>query len=333
MSARIFTLLLATTTLVAACATAQENPHYQHSTKFKGDSPYAANMATEPAQYAQQVPQTTQATYDSTTYSQPNNSTMQASSSSYNRVVTSPDTYRPMNTTNAGYRRVDTPVSSQIEPTYASTASYTRLDHRCLRKEMNHQLIGGAVGGTAGAVIGNKAIGGTKGTIAGAALGGALGYGVGDKTVNCDPVTIPITQQSAQVTPAYYSSDKPNRQIQPLYANSQTTTTFPSRVVAPTDAAMPDSYGTPGYQAMQNSESTYTPVRQTAPTAPLQRPARYTPEPSSNSMFHTVRKGDTVYSLARNLCTNIEDVQMMNGIDQNFSIRLGDTIKLPSSKC
>lgn len=335
MAYRMSITLLASAACLTACATAQENPHYQHSTTYKGDTPYVAQAATtqQAAQYATYVQPATPVSYQRVVQAAPV-SAPQTAPVSYQRVVES--TTQPYSVTPTAYNGVATthqPYAS-ASTTATSGSTYTRLDHRCLRKEMNRQLIGGAVGGTAGAVLGKQTIGGTKGTVAGAALGGALGYGAGDKSINCDPVTVQIQEQSAYVSPAY--APNTGGLAQPVYANAHTTApTVTARQITPSaGAAMPDSYGTPGYQAMMQNNQT---VPQTA--APVMAAAAMPQngygtfvslQPSS---YHEVRKGDTVYSLSRNLCTTIDDIRSINGLDQNFSIRLGDTLKLPGSKC
>lgn len=319
-------ILLTTAAMLTACATAQENPNYKYSTTYKGDAPYTTQMAgttvtttTQPVTYVQTTPSASPTII---------RETQAVSAQSYE-------------TQNAGYRTVTTS---------AQNASYTQLDHRCLSAETNRQLIGGAVGGTVGAVVGKKFIGGTKGTLAGAAIGGAAGYGIGDKSINCDPVVVAIPQQSATISPAYYSGAQATGQSQMIYANSQSVTPQ-----APTDAAMPESitqsYGTPGYQAMMGQS---TDIVATSPqTAPYQyQPPQYQPpavttQAVSGPMMtstatmalpygastHQVIEGDTVYSLSRKHCTSVEAVKQMNGLSADFAIKIGDMIALPASQC
>lgn len=309
MSNRLIMIALASTAILAACATAQENPNYQYSTKYKGASPYATQtqMATNSA-----APATTQpARY----------------------VQTQPVTHAGVQ--NASYQSVSPNTASYSG---AQVASYTQLDHRCLSKETNRQLLGGALGGSVGAVIGKKVIGGTKGVVAGAALGGAAGYGIGDKSINCDPVQVPITAQTPVVSQAYYANQtnghSPN-QPQVIYANTQSVS-----APAPTDAAMPavitQSYGTPGYQAMLNARddiNAYVP--DAAPQVVNVRAnttAAYAMSTTMNGN-HQVVEGDTVYSLSRKLCTSIDDIKQMNGLGADFNIKIGDSLHLPASRC
>jgi len=48
---------------------------------------------------------------------------------------------------------------------------------------------------------------------------------------------------------------------------------------------------------------------------------------------HQIVTGDTVYSFARKLCSSVEEIRAINSLDGTFNIRLGDTIRLPASKC
>ena len=316
MSNRIILTALATTALLASCATVQENPNYQYSTKYKGSSPYGA-------QTTQSASNVGTAATQSVNYVHTSAGQVQAQNASYSQTSTySPQSYQAQS------------YSSQNS---AGQATYTQLDHRCLRQEMNRQLIGGAVGGTVGAVVGKKVIGGTKGTVAGAVLGGAAGYGIGDKSINCDPIQVVIPQQSATVSPAYY----PTQTIQ----QPQVVHTASNVVSAPTDAAMPASisngYGTPGYQAMLNAQANDINALAPSPVAtPSVIDARsdtthygsYNGNTMSSSQ-HQIVQGDTVYSLSRRLCTSIDEIKQMNSLSADFKIKLGDTINLPASQC
>ncbi len=317
MSVRLLCVSTVSAIILAACATSQENPNYQYSTKYKGSSPYGTSTSTstgstQPVNYVQGTTRTTQ-----------------------------PVTY--------------TQSSTSQYPVISANTGYTRIDHNCLRQETNRQLIGGAVGGTIGAVAGKQFIGGTKGTIIGAAAGGAAGYGLGDKSINCDPVPVPVTQTSTIVTQPY--------QTPAQYAQPQTQ---PQTYVAPTDRAYgAASGGTPGYDAINGGRAatTYMPTQPepnytsaqpqqpvyinpqpiyVQPPVSYQPPASMTPVSSSTPQPiytapgyapHQVSEGDTVYSMARQLCVGIEDIRQINSLDANFNIKLGEFIQLPTSRC
>ena len=75
--------------------------------------------------------------------------------------------------------------------------------------------------------------------------------------------------------------------------------------------------------------------------APAAQPQTFTasapvPMPSLSTEGYTRREiveGDTVYSMARNLCADVSEIQQINGLNASFNIKLGDTIQLPASRC
>ena len=81
---------------------------------------------------------------------------------------------------------------TQQAQNYAGAATETGLDAHsaCKSGESKRKLIGGALGGAAGSYAGAK-LGGddeTKGAVIGGLVGGVAGYGLADKTIDCDPV-------------------------------------------------------------------------------------------------------------------------------------------------
>lgn len=322
-------LAAALTAGLGACATTQENPNYQYSTKYKGHSPYTT-VASNTTTHVETTPVSYQA---------------------------APISYHPATST--------------------SPATYTRVNHECLTQETNRQLIGGAIGGSVGAIAGKKLIGGTKGTIIGAVTGGAAGYGIGDKSINCDPVEVAVTQPAPVIASTYsphatqYGSPQYGAsQGQVIAASSQTYSTTPTSVhpAAPTDMAYGDTTGTPGYDAMM-AQNAVAPVGMTpsvgagyssmphtahmntasasSHTVPAPRPVvmdvnavgDMASMPTSSPLTmpslgaHTVVQGDTVYSLSRKLCVSIEDIQRRNNLGADFGISIGQVLTLPSSQC
>ncbi len=216
-------------------------------------------------------------------------------------------------------------------------ASYTRIDHECLNKENTRELIGVGVGGAVGAVAGNKLIGGTEGTVIGALAGGAVGYGIGDKSINCDPIAVPIEQTQPIVSSTY------NAQAQYTYASvaqPQSYVAQPTPEVtsteAPTDAAYGETFGTPGYHAIQAVEAEVAATEANDTIIPV-RPRLYVSDSrnqtAGNSLTHEIIEGDTVYSLAKRQCVGVDDIRSLNNLDVNYAIRLGDYLTLPPSQC
>lgn len=222
----------------------------------------------------------------------------------------------------AGYSQTQAPVTygTQTYPAsqyHAQPVTYTRTNHECLAKEKNRELLGAAIGGTAGAVAGNKTIGGPKGTVIGAVVGGAAGYGIGDKSIDCDPVIVTASQPGqaqpyySQAPTNYYPSNvtaptpqtyqpQPQYQTAPQTAQqSQPYAPMRAPVTAPTDQAYGETYGTPGYHAMmaagnnpvatQPQMQQATPQQYAQPTQPqpapvVSQPAPYYGQPSPQYM-------------------------------------------------
>lgn len=323
MSAKIWLTFGASLSLLAACATHQENPNYAYSTKYKAATP-SSGYATTPVSYTQSAPV------------------------SYQGGATT---------------------------TYASSSSGTSsaANHNCLRKEQNRELIGAGLGGTVGAIAGNKLIGGTAGTVVGAALGGTAGYGVGGLTVDCEPQNLvahhpqpvstqtythqnQVVPQQSYAAPATYQSP-----TQEYYTSDDSYTAYEISQIehqSPTDtefASISDT-GTPGYQVLQSQTVVQAAPVQSVATAQLSHGAQPVEYDYSENVIaanagtvaeysetrllggnaqqsHLVKEGDTVYSLARKNCVGVNDIQALNGLNSSFAIKIGDSLNLPNSQC
>ena len=307
--------LLSTALILAACATAQENPHYQHSTKYKGNplnSPYGAGN-TAPTQVAHNYGTTTRG------YSAAGQHAADISTAPAGTVlarIVHPETseaaantrqviYEQDSRNNGGYS------SASYGTTTYSAPAYSRVDAACIQQGLQN-------------------------------------------TADCQPSTVAINDQSAAVAQPYVGAP------QTLYVTSSTTTPL-----SPTEQVMPDSYGTPGYEAMKNAdngweyepqatpewEAVQAPVQSAGASVPVTQPfASALPSPEmrearshmiapQNVQSFTrgsqveIQEGDTVYSFARSLCSSVDEIKAMNSLDGNFSIRLGDSIRLPASQC
>lgn len=252
----------------------------------------------------------------------------------------------------------------------SQSPSYSQTNHDCLRKEKNHELLGAGIGGTIGALAGKELIGGTKGTVIGAGLGGAAGYGIGDKTVNCDPQPVAVqqtptySQQTYATTPAHsqqtyvaaptYSQQTYSTTPEASAAHAEAVYAAPAIVepyVSPTDTEFNSisETGTPGYQVLQAQTAT---VSYSQPTHnahevsydynanTIEASAATISIPDETKVFggggygsHLVKEGDTVYSLSRKLCVGINEIRSLNNLDASFGINIGDSIKLPASNC
>lgn len=242
------------------------------------------------------------------------------------------------------------------QPVSAQAAHYTQVNQECLSKEANRKVIGTVAGGAIGALAGRKLGGDNKtlGTIAGAAIGGAAGYGIADKTIACSPTQIPVgnTAQTATITPAYqapiYQAEDQN-----IYATSTTQPTYiaPSQTsgIEENVESLGDE-GTPGFYAMQGTESFEAPAEtvnlaEVSAEQPVYQDFAklqsqiVTPEiaitsPASlTARTHRIIPGDTVYSLARNSCVSVAELKRLNNINDAFYIRVGEDITIPSKSC
>ncbi|MEP6343961.1 MAG: LysM peptidoglycan-binding domain-containing protein [Maricaulaceae bacterium] len=322
------TLLIAPILLaLSACETAQENPNYKYSST-----------------YGEQVPQV---------FAQ--NSRNPAHNSSQAQVAP----VRYVQTAPSQTQYVTQASAVTTTSNNASAATYTRVNHECLNQERTRTLIGAGLGGSAGAFAGNKIIGGTKGTLIGAAVGGTAGYGLGDASLNCDPVQVHTQATAPVITPAYSPSATTHLASSQTYSQQTYTQASPNAGYSPSpteSAYNTDTIGTPGYEAVQASLN----AEASAPSAPAVLPVQaYAPPayniatpaqsivpvavqdtqsqwPNSYSQLggnYIVEAGDTIYSLSRNLCATVSDLKTLNGLDQNFSINAGQTLQLPASKC
>jgi LysM repeat protein len=179
-----------------------------------------------------------------------------------------------------------------------------------------------------------------------------------------------ILAQSGATDPAFILPASTNAHSAPV-THSVHITQAPL-VAAPTDSqyAVTEVSGTPGFMALQNAESQTLSDVQTFQAAAPALPAAVTvnlapvgaagtpinydysrniitadaittgqtlPETvrvlQGAGQSYTVRQGDTVYSLARRTCVGVNVIQSMNGLDNNFAIKIGQSLRLPQSVC
>lgn len=145
----------------------------------------------------------------------------------------------------------------------------------------------------------------------------------------------------------------------------------PAMAEAPTDSYYggQEVSGTPGFMAMQGQSESVAfgattgaaPASDYSATAPLgaagtpiaydyarnmvsvdalttgsqfpETVARQPFEGAGAGRVYTVKQGDTVYSLSRRSCVGINVIQSMNGLDSNFAIKIGQSLRLPASMC
>ena len=328
MALRHILLIAPLLVAIGACETAQENPNYKYSSTYGEPAPQVfAQNSRHPDQAGQ----------------------VQAAPVRYVRSV-------PQQTQSVTQASANTSYST------APSGTYTRVNHECLNQERTRTLIGAGVGGTVGAFAGDKLIGGTKGTIIGAVAGGAAGYGLGNASINCEPVPVHVQSTAPAIAPAYvpqattHAASSHTTYSQPTYAQPSSSATYSP---SPTESAYnADTVGTPGYEAIRQSQSLSANASTTAPNTTYSAQSSVQPSyeaytsaepivpaaapdtqdlwPNSHNQLgqnYIVEQGDTVYSLSRNLCATVGELKALNSLDQNFSINAGQSLQLPASKC
>lgn len=48
---------------------------------------------------------------------------------------------------------------------------------------------------------------------------------------------------------------------------------------------------------------------------------------------HLIKAGNTVYSIARGLCVRVNEIKLLNGLNNDYDIRVGERLYLPASRC
>ena len=198
--------------------------------------------------------------------------------------------------------------------------------------------------------------------------------------INCQPQSVTAAHQQAIIasahtpsiqqnqTNAYLLATHQNEPVNNVFAASSEQDYTPSLTE---NAYSADSVGTPGYEALRQSQSlsadnSYvapSPSQTTAfasapqttpltsnsdgftgqsfvntapPIVPVATPQNIPAWPQAHTDLgtnYTIKAGDTVYSLSRSICSSVSAVQTLNNLDQNFSIQVGQTLQLPASAC
>ena len=326
MSAKNFLILASATIALIGCSTTQESPIYQQSTQYKVHSPYENAQANNeqtavPVTYATAAP-----TYQST----------------QNQTVTYQTNHACLD--KEGDRKI---IGTVAGGTVGAIAGHKLGDTK-------GAVAGTIIGGAAGYGIADKSI-------------------HCDPIQAAQPAPYQTSQTYPASTtvnaPGQIIHDATATE-QMVYSQSDTASSAPTQ--APTDSAYGDTFGTPGYHAMIANGELETPSPEPK-SATVTSPSVATPSPFSkpvtqpqtqsqaqNQTFnqnqtgislpsapaqpspqlsatgptmHKVVEGDTVYSLSRRLCVDVEEIQQLNSINQEFYIRLDDYIKLPASRC
>ena len=69
-------------------------------------------------------------------------------------------------------------------------------------------------------------------------------------------------------------------------------------------------------------------------SVPAPNPKPTLPSPvAGEGYFYTIKKGDTLYQIARENCTSVLSIAQLNNIADPTLIDLGQTLRLPTAKC
>ena len=344
MAVRLISVLAVAGLTISACATTnQENPHYQKSTQYKVSSPYSSGSTAQTIPASSVVYQSAPIESQVPDYQVPSS----YQSATYDTTTTS---------FSQGYEDCRQKETNREILGGAIGGSVGAFAGKELVGGTKGTLIGAAVGGTAGYGLGDISVNCDPAPVPA-------------QVYNPQPAAQTYYPAAHQTSVPQNVYSLPAQDIAPPpLAQPQTQTVL----VAPTDQAYSvDTVGTPGYHAVMGSLQTpepqspvqYQPQPQQVaaapqpvyvtqplyeqPTynqppahtyvAPVQTQPAVSPSimtyPAISGGMHEVVEGDTVYNISRRLCVGVEDVQSANQIGPDFKIRLGETIRLPQSRC
>lgn len=251
MSARL--LLLGSAFLLASCATAQENPHYQYSSKY-GQTQVADNAYPTPVM------------------------TPQVQTAGTQSVRTGAQTYTAGTMTGSdqphtGYLGNEGATLTAAQSAQQSAQPTTSPTERAYNSNQ---------------------------------MQGTPGY----EMMRAQQDAAAPTYQAAPA-PDYTPYTAPAAPV----ANAPREVTYDYGDNLRTDETGPTRQTVPNYEQMNDMGRSGTAVN--VPTGQSYR----------------VREGDTIYSLARRLCTPMADITTANAIGGDYAIAIGQTLYLPNSRC
>lgn len=292
MSVRLF--LLSSALVLAACATAQENPNYQHSTKY-GTTQTASTVYT--------VPATTQtASHDG-------------------RIVQSSDGYVD------GSRTLSAGTQTGLTHTHPMASGHSLSPAHAV--ETNHTNAGYV--GSEGAMIPaahpghQNAPSPTESAYDSGQMQGTPGYEMMRAQQHAD--------DAYPVAPAPTYPSGPATDYVPYVPPAIAQASAPApRVLAPAPA--PTGPRQVAYDYNDNVSGAVPSTRQTVPNySDINAQRTGTAANIATGQSYVVRQGDTIYSLSRRLCTPISELTTPNGIGGDFAISIGQTLTLPNTRC
>jgi len=314
MSARL--LLIGSTFLAASCATAQENPNYQHSSKY-GQTQVAGNSYASPYQSSQGQTGGTASTQ----------AAVYSDGIHQFDPQTSPQTYSASTAQSLTHTHA-TRSGRSITHTHAMESGHSMTPaHTVDMGQVNANYVGneGTMIQAAHPVENNTSP--TERAYDTDRMQGTPGYEMMRAQQGAAP-SQSNQGQSYQGQP-YPAAPAPSYQNPPA---PDYTPYQPPVAAAPAPRGpqpVPYDYG----QNMVAREA--APTRQTAPNYDdsYDRGRAGTAANIGTGQSYTVRQGDTIYSLARRLCAPMTDITGPNGIGSNYAISIGQTLSLPNSRC
>lgn len=295
MSARI--LLIGSAFLVASCATAQENPNYQYSSKY-GTTQVANNAGALPQGVGQQS--TTGNVYSA-------NAQTNVTHTHAGDGVTHAHPMEAGHSLTQGHAI----QSSQMNTGYVTQSDQTR----------NTGYVGneGTMIQAAHPIENNASP--TEGAYDASRMQGTPGYEM-------------MRAQQNNAAPAYPTAPAPLHPNAPAPDYTPYVPPVTAQQTAPAPfAAGPRPIP---YDYSQNMVANDTaPTRQTVPNynQSYDRGQAGIAANIGTGQSYVVRQGDTVYGLSRRLCAPIPEITSPNGIDGSYKISIGQTLTLPNSRC
>ena len=189
-----------------------------------------------------------------------------------------------------------------------SSSNETINNITCDNSAKSNKIIGASIGGLVGSVAAKSIVRGKAGTIIGAGFGGVTGYKVGELLSHCNDL-----EDSVYL---YEIKKDDNRQllVKTLYSASD------EALLNNNSSTLSDE------QVLSVIDYDYSVNSLLAPKEDY--------EPNiTKASIHKVVKGDTIYSLAKMLCQNIEEIDKLNNLNSSYNIQLGVLLILPPDAC
>jgi len=373
MSVKKVVAIISASALLAGCSTTTESPIYQQSTKYKVHSPYGTGQATQQATTQQAsyptstYTTTTQPVYTNAStpqvYHTSTSTTGQVQTTQVNHECMDKEGNRKLigtavggalgafagnklgDTTGtvigavaggaAGYGIADMTVDCDPIPAVAPTANYHSSTQYVTPAQPQPVTMTTSGAASPGPII--------------------LSPQETEQMVYASETTNPesfgsSTANGQAPTDSAYGDTFGTPGYHAMVANGgldETTTAsvvVPEAVPAPTQPAIPaPTQQYPQASAPSYPQTTYAQPSYPQPTYPQSSGVQSYPQAQITAPApqyaqagvtnHLVVEGDTVYSLSRRLCVDVEDIRRLNTLNSEFYIRLDEYIKLPASRC